>query len=46
VEGRDEAPELLLLQHFGKCVQSIILEDDGEIVPSICTAVPKHGALA
>lgn len=30
---------------FGKCAQRTILEDDGEVVPTICTALPKHCAL-
>lgn len=34
-----------LLLFFGKCVQRTILEDDGEVVPTICTAWPKHCAL-
>ena len=46
VEGRNEVAELLLLLFFGKCVQRTILEDDGEVVPTICTALPKHCALA
>lgn len=45
VEGRNEVAELLLLRFFGKCVQRTILEDDGEVVPTICTALPKHCAL-
>lgn len=45
VEGRNEVSELLLLLFFGKCVQRTILEDDGEVVPTICAALPKHCTL-
>lgn len=31
--------------HFLRDVQGIILEDDGEVVPTVCTAWPKHCAL-
>lgn len=44
-EGRNEMSELLLLPFFERCVQGIILEDDGEVVPTVCTAWPKHCAL-
>lgn len=37
--------ELLLLPFFERCVQGIILEDDGEVVPTVCTARLKHCAL-
>lgn len=45
VEERDEVSELSLLLFFAKYVQRTILEDDGEVVPTICTALPKHCAL-
>lgn len=36
---------IFLLLFLWKCVQRTILEDDGECVPTICTALPKHCAL-
>lgn len=45
MKGRNEVAKLLLLLFLEKCVQGTILEDDGEVVPTICTALPKRCAL-
>jgi len=45
VEGRNEVAELLSLLFLWEMFQRTILEDDVEVVPTICTALPKHCAL-
>lgn len=43
--GKEWSGRAFVTAVFWKCVQRSILEDEGEGVPTICTALPKHCAL-